>query len=144
MKTAVGTRGRGAEALVVLTTLLGTAGCRASAEEALVARGREVYKAQLCGSCHTLTSAGTTGFFGPSHDGIGKRAEERIRDPSYQGAAKTAEEYIRESILDPGAYRAPGFAVTRFVMPSYSQLPAEDIGALVEMLLHERGDGGNG
>lgn len=144
MRPAVGIRNRRAEALVALVSLLGTAGCRASAEEALVVRGREVYRAQLCGSCHTLTSVGTTGFFGPSHDGIGRTAAQRVRDPSYHGGAKTAEEYIRESILEPAKFRAPGFAVTRFVMPSYGQLPPEDIEALVQMLLHERGDSGNG
>lgn len=144
MSIAVETRWRSVKALVALMTLLGSAGCQASAEEALVARGREVYKAQLCGSCHTLTSLGAAGFLAPTHDGIGKTAEERIHEPKYGGGAETAEEYIRESIVEPAAYRAPGFERTQFVMPSYAQLPAQDLDALVQMLLHERGDGGDG
>ena len=106
---------------------------------AAVLRGREVYLGQFCGTCHALTSAGTLGRFGPSHDGVGAAAEERIRDPNYKGSARTAREYLMESIVQPGAYRVPGFAGTRFVMPSYQHLPQEDLDALVEMLSGERG-----
>jgi len=102
-----------------------------------VLRGREVYQEQFCGTCHTLTSAGTAGMFGPSHDGIAKTAEDRLRDPTYAGSAETARAYVLESIVEPAAFRAPGFERTRFVMPSYQHLPDEDIDALVEMLMRE-------
>jgi len=144
VNTAAGTRCPSLKVLVALMTLLGSAGCGTNAEEAMLLRGREVYKAQLCGSCHTLTSLGAAGFLAPTHDGIGKTAEERIHEPKYRGGAETAEAYIRESIVEPAAYRAPGFERTQFVMPSYAQLPAQDLDALVQMLLHERGDGGDG
>lgn len=127
--------------LVILITLAGCRGVSADADTvALVTRGQEVYRAQFCGTCHALTSVGTTGRFGPTHDGVGAAAEERIQDSAYGGTAITAEEYLRESIIDPGAYRVPGFGGTRFVMPSYRHLPEEDIEALVQMLLRERSD----
>jgi mono/diheme cytochrome c family protein len=39
------------------------------------AAGREVFLAN-CGSCHTLSDAGTTGTVGPELDGIGLSADE--------------------------------------------------------------------
>lgn len=129
---------------MALAAVIGVAGCQGASADAdtlaLVRRGQEVYRTQYCGMCHSLSSLGTGGRFGPSHDGVGATAGERIRDPAYDGTARTAEEYLRESILDPGAYRVPGYAGTRYVMPSYRHLPEEDLEALVQMLLHERSD----
>lgn len=144
-RATVGPRGPTSSASVgmALATVVAFAACqRASADEdtlALVRRGQEVYGTQYCGTCHALSSAGTAGRFGPSHDGMGPTADERIRDPAYEGAARTAAEYLRESIVDPGAYRVPGFGGTRYVMPSYRHLPEEDLEALVQLLLHEGG-----
>lgn len=128
----------GVALMIPLLALAGCQGASADTEAAAVARGREVYHEQFCGTCHTLASAETAGAFGPTHDGIATRAEERIRDPAYRGSATTAAEYLRESIVEPAAFRAPGFGRTRFAMPSYSQLPPEDIEGLVQMLLRER------
>jgi nitric oxide reductase subunit C len=109
-------------------------------EATLVARGVEVYKEQGCGVCHALTQAGTGGMFGPPHDGIGERAKSRIHDPAYHGHATTAEEYLRESVLDPTAFRVPGFERTRFAMPAYTGMSDEDLTALVAMLAANRGN----
>jgi nitric oxide reductase subunit C len=129
---------------LTLATLTAFGGCQEAGADAdtlaLVTRGQEVYRAQFCGTCHALASVGTGGRFGPTHDGVGAAAEERIQDPAYGGSAQTAEQYLLESILDPGAYRVPGFGGTRFVMPSYGHLPEEDIEALVQMLLREQSD----
>jgi nitric oxide reductase subunit C len=130
-----------ASSLAVLVALGSCQGVSADAETlALVTRGQEVYRAQFCGTCHALSSVGTTGRFGPTHDGVGDLAEERIREPAYGGTARTAEEYLLESIVEPGAYRVAGFGGTRFVMPSYRHLPEEDLVALVQMLLREGND----
>lgn len=130
---------------ILLAGLVGLTGCKeasggetASAEARLEARGIAVYREQACGTCHTLTRAGTGGVFGPSHNGVGLRAEERIHDPSYHGKAKTAEAYLRESVLDPPAYRVPGYEHTRFAMPAYAELSDSDLEALVHMLEAER------
>jgi len=133
--------------LLVAALCMALAGCKqasgheaSDADAALIARGMEVYKEQSCGVCHTLTAVGTGGVFGPSHNGVGKRAEERIKDPNYHGKATTAQAYIRESILDPGAYRVPGFEHTRFAMPAYTGLSDDDLAALVAMLASNRGE----
>lgn len=106
----------------------------AAADPALVAAGRDVYLKQYCGVCHALTAAGTTGTFGPAHDGLGSTAAQRILDEAYHGAATTAAEYIRESIVDPTAYTVPGYATTSHRMPAYSHLTGETLDALVAFL----------
>lgn len=125
--------------LALLTACKPAGGGETADHEArLEARGLEVYKEQSCGTCHTLTRAGAGGVFGPSHDGVGTHAEERIRDPAYHGEARTAEQYLRESILDPPAYRVPGYGHTRFAMPAYTELPDSDLEALVHLLESEK------
>jgi mono/diheme cytochrome c family protein len=108
--------------------------------ESRLATGLQVYREQFCGTCHELGSAGTSGRFGPTHNGIGAIAEERIHAQGYSGSASTAEEYIRESLLEPGIYRAPGFERTRFAMPAYTHLSEADLDAIVQLLLRERRD----
>lgn len=100
-----------------------------------IAEGIRLYHANYCGTCHQNSLASTTGTFGPTHDGLRATAEKRIHDPGYTGKATTAEAYVRESIREPGAYRAPGFEHTRFLMPAYIQLTDSEVDALVRMLL---------
>lgn len=143
---ATGVRGkRACQGLLGLVLMVGLPACDAAAadeltekEAGMVTRGVAVYQEQRCGACHTLTRAGTTGIFGPSHDSLAIVAAERIRDPDYKGSATTAEEYIRESIEQPGVYRVPGFERTHFSMPVYAEIPARDLDALVFMLSRER------
>ena len=54
--------------------------------------------AGACASCHTVAGV-AQGVLGPSLDGIGSAAGNRI-------AGYSAEDYIRESILEPDAYAA--------------------------------------
>ncbi len=104
----------------------------------IVAAGREVYRQQYCGVCHALGAAGTAGSFGPTHNGMGATAADRVTDSTFTGAASTAEEYILESIIDPGIYVVPGYERTRFRMPAYMNLSEDDLNALVQLLLQER------
>jgi mono/diheme cytochrome c family protein len=101
--------------------------------DAVIAAGVEVYQANGCIGCHALSVAGAAGAVGPTHEGMGATAEERIADPNYTGEATTAEEYIRESILNPNVYTVDGYASG--LMPSYSTLPEDQIEAMVQMLL---------
>jgi mono/diheme cytochrome c family protein len=85
--------------------------------------------ARSCGICHTLEAAGTQSTTGPDLDEVlpGQDAEQ-----------------IRESIVNPDAQIAPGFAPG--VMPNdFEQvLTEEEITGLVQFLLRNVGQGGQG
>jgi cytochrome c551/c552 len=70
-------------------------------------RGKEVFSAQGCGSCHTYGPAGTTATVGPSLDELAARADEE---------GKSLADFTRESIVDPNAVVHEGFMAG--VMPS--------------------------
>ena len=72
-----------------------------------------------CGSCHTLSEAGTNGTVGPNLDDI----------------SQANRAYIEESIVDPNAEIAEGFS--RGIMPDNfrDQLSPEELDALVGYLL---------
>lgn len=110
----------------------------ATADPARLAEGIAVYRKQYCGICHVLSVIPTTGTFGPTHDGVGSRALERIADPGYTGTATTAAEYLRESLVDPHAYIVPGAASGAHPMPDYSFLSDAELDALVDLLLAQR------
>jgi len=110
----------------------------AIADEALIAKGMEVYHAQYCGICHELAAAETTGTFGPSHDGIGTTAALRLQDPRYHGNATTPEEYIRESLVQPQVYIVEGFVGTSHNMPPYTHLSEDQIQELIAMLMSQK------
>ncbi len=105
------------------------------ADEATLAAGLAVYRAQYCGVCHTLDTAGTRGTFAPPHDDMGSVAAARVVDPAYTGRATTAREYIIESIIDPQVYVVPAYALSSHRMPVYAHLAAEEVEALAAFLL---------
>ena len=119
--------------------VLGVAGAQDAAglDRERYQRGLEIYLDNFCGGCHLLSAAGTSGFFGPAHDAAGVIAAARVQDPNYRGGAVDAAGYLLESLLDPGAYRVPGFALSRHRMPAYGHLSEEDLDALVYLLLQQ-------
>ena len=110
----------------------------AEATDADIQAGVDVYLANYCGLCHTLTVAGTKGIFGPEHDHIGTVAAARVADPAYTGRAGTPAEYIYESLVDPRAYLFAEYKLTRHPMPAFSHLSEADLRALVVMLLAQK------
>ncbi|MBA2665553.1 MAG: c-type cytochrome [Trueperaceae bacterium] len=100
-----------------------------------VSYGVEIYLGSYCGACHSLTSAGTTGAFGPTHDDARSRAEERLSDPNYRGRATTIAEYLRESIVEPAIYVVPGYAATPHAMPAYTNFSERELAALIDLLM---------
>lgn len=114
----------------------GGPGPDASPEE-IVAYGLEVYKAQGCGACHQLSAAEAAGAVGPTHEGLGTIAEQRVQAADYTGEATTAEEYLKESVRNPGAHIVAGF---QNAMPPYeeSKLSDADLDAMVQMLLQQK------
>lgn len=103
-------------------------------EDAVLARGREVYRASSCGVCHTFRATDTHGAFGPPHDGLAGTVRRRFADGSYTGAAKDVRAYLRESLLAPDAYLVPEYAGSRYLMPAATNLSSEDLEALISLL----------
>jgi cytochrome c oxidase subunit 2 len=83
------------------------------------ADGEAVFNENGCGSCHTLSEAGTNGTVGPDLDNI----------------SQADRAYIEQSIVDPNADVVQGFP--RDVMPANfrEQLSQQELDALVKYLL---------
>jgi len=129
--------------LIVLMTACGTIATPPEIVEpvdaARVERGVEVYRANYCGACHTLTAANTRGTFGPGHDDAYTLAAAHLTLRAYTGSAEDVEAYLRESILEPTVFYTPGYEATNHHMPSFAHLPPEDIDALVYLLMSQHG-----
>ena len=93
-----------------------------------VARGRQVYRALNCGSCHEPNLFGQR--IGPPLDHVGSVAATRRPGMS-------AADYLGQSIIDPGAYVVPGYtdSMPRGLERSLSR---EDLDALIAYLLSLR------
>ncbi len=86
--------------------------------------GAAVFKNNPCGSCHTLTAAGSTGKIGPDLDKLPQYAQE---------AGQPLEQFVRTSIVDPNAYVQKGFHPN--IMPPFANLPKAQLDALVQYLI---------
>ena len=64
-------------------------------------KGLAVFNSQGCSGCHAFTPAGSNAQTGPSLNDISSDAS---------AAGKPLADFIRESIVNPGAYTAAGFA----------------------------------
>jgi mono/diheme cytochrome c family protein len=85
------------------------------------AAGEQVFAAQGCGSCHTLSAASATGQVGPNLDeGL------QGRDP----------EFIRMSIVDPNAEITEGFQAGIMPQNYEQQLSPKQLDDLVAFLAH--------
>ena len=81
--------------------------------------GKQVYADNGCGGCHTFEAAGTSGTTGPNLD-------ETLK-------GKDAE-YIEQSIVDPNAEVASGFAPNVMPQDYGSQLSQQEVADLVAFL----------
>jgi len=91
-----------------------------------IARGRQVYRALGCASCHEGSLFNLFRPVGPPLNEAGLVGRKRVPGMS-------AEDYLRQSITDPGAYLVPGYpdSMPRGVA---GELSAEDLAALVAYL----------
>lgn len=79
-----------------------------------------------CATCHALSP--DTVIVGPSLAGIASRAATRLEN-------RTAEQYIEESILNPDAYRPPGFENQQMDTSLAKLLTVDEVGDLVAYLM---------
>ncbi|HKY51906.1 MAG TPA: cytochrome c [Candidatus Limnocylindria bacterium] len=91
-----------------------------------IARGRQVYRALNCASCHEGSLFNLFRPVGPTLNEAGLVGSKRVPGMS-------AEDYLRQSITEPGAYLVPGYPDS---MPRglAGDLSAEDLAALVAYL----------
>jgi cytochrome c oxidase subunit II len=89
------------------------------------ASGEATFKANGCSACHTLSAAGATGKVGPDLDDLKAEAAK---------AGQPLDAFIKTSIIDPGAYVAPGYV--NGIMPSTfkSSIPGPALDQLVQYL----------
>jgi cytochrome c oxidase subunit 2 len=95
--------------------------------------GKSVFLSNGCGSCHTLTAAGTNGKVGPDLDKL----------PQYaQQAKRPLDFFTRESIVNPNAYIQPGYPAG--VMPQNfgTSISKAGLHALVQYLVTSTKGGG--
>ena len=107
----------------------------------VIAMGKELFQSQGCVGCHTIQGV-SQGMVGPDLTDIADEAEELAKEAGVADAA----EYIRQSIVDPNAFIAPKCPTGPCppgVMPQNfgSALSAEQIDALVQFLLAQKGGG---
>ena len=106
------------------TTTTGTTSTAPPSGGGNLAAGKSAFASNGCGSCHTLTAAGSTGTVGPDLDKLKTYAS---------NAGKPLEAFIHESIVNPNAYIEKGYP--KGVMPeNFKSLPASTINALVAFL----------
>jgi len=91
-----------------------------------IGRGRQVYRALGCASCHEGSLFNLFRPVGPPLNEAGLVGRKRV-------PGMTAEDYLRLAITDPGAYVVPGYPDS---MPRgiAGELSAEDLAALVAYL----------
>lgn len=92
-----------------------------------IARGRLLFSSSGCVACHTVSNL-SSGTVGPVLNGLATRGGDMV-------AGLTVEEYIYQSVMDPSAHVAEGFADN--IMPkNFGEILSEDeINDLVNFLL---------
>lgn len=98
-----------------------------------------------CSNCHALDSFGWDGVTGPTLNGIGARAGERV-------SGLSAVEYLAQSIRQPNAHIVAGYSegIMNYFGPQpdpipgqqpYAYMPQEDLNAIIAYLCTETGTG---
>jgi mono/diheme cytochrome c family protein len=90
------------------------------------AAGKAVFNSAGCGACHTYAPAGSKGAVGPDLDKLAESATKASRG--------SLQQFTHESIVDPNAYVAPGYA--KGIMPATfgTTLKPQQINDLVAFL----------
>jgi len=82
-----------------------------------------------CAQCHSI---GKKGERAPDLEGVGGRAEARVKEPGYKGAASNGTEYLVESLHNPAVYVVEGYQP---IMPPFGrQLSDMEVVAAVSFL----------
>lgn len=112
-------------------TSCGSGGARPPRSVGDVANGEKLYNQPManapgCYSCHSLDKGVT--MVGPSHFGVGRRAETAV-------PGQSAEDYLRESIINPNAHLTEGFAAGVMYQNYGADLSEKEVDDLVAYLM---------
>lgn len=88
--------------------------------------GQGIFEAQGCGSCHTLSEAGSSAQVGPNLDTVLEGVD---------------ADYVRAAIVDPNEEISEGFQPGVMPQDYDERIPEEDLDALVDYLLEATGGG---
>jgi len=99
------------------------------------AKGQALGTSQGCVGCHVAGNTGPAWLATADQPGIGARAATRTSQDGYSGKATTPEQYLLESIVDPAAYKVPGFDVVQMPATYGQALTAQDAADLIAYLL---------
>jgi mono/diheme cytochrome c family protein len=98
---------------IVLAVILVFAASAAYAQDKGVEHGMKVYAAQKCSICHSVAGKGNA------------------KGPLDNVGAKLSEEEIRQWLIAPRVMSEKTKATRKPVMPEYTKLSKEDLGALI-------------
>jgi cytochrome c oxidase subunit 2 len=88
--------------------------------------GLAVFNAQGCGGCHSFQPAGAGGKVGPDLD--------HLKDEAAKAGKGSLADFVKQSIVDPNAYIAPGYA-PNIMPPTFGQqIPPAQLDQLVQYL----------
>jgi mono/diheme cytochrome c family protein len=99
------------------------------------AKGEALATSQGCVGCHVASTTGPAWLPKPDQPGIGARAETRFTDAGYTGKATSPDQYLLESIVDPSAYKVPGFDTVQMPATYGQALTAQDAADLIAYML---------
>jgi hypothetical protein len=77
-----------------------------------------------CVACHSVLDIDQP-HVGPKWKGLFGTKRDYITDKGKKGSCLADEAYLRESILEPGAKRAPAYARGEYAMPSFAGILSE-------------------
>jgi cytochrome c2 len=106
------------------------------AVEDFVKAGQEIFFGKgTCALCHEI---GKKGERCPDLDGVGTRAEARVKEANYKGGAGKGDEYLVESLMNPVVYVVEGYQPS--MPPVGRQLSDLEMVAIVAFLQSLGGD----
>jgi cytochrome c551/c552 len=96
--------------------------------------GRTVFTRYGCPACHALADAGATGVVGPALDSLA--------DPNgphaHAHGGMSLGDFVEQSILDPSAAIAPGFADGLMPRDFGTRIPSNELAILVDYLVAQK------
>jgi len=111
--------------------VVGLAGCSLKHQTGNVVQGKELFVSK-CGSCHTLTHAGTTGTVGPNLDyAFAEDRHDNFSDSEIQGLVDFQIEFPNtQGVMPPMLYHGQAAEDVAAYVAEVAAEPGQDTGAL--------------